>query len=732
MADATPVVPATMASRDARDLESGVVESGVGPSDAFGWSDERRRDAPGSYGSVSDRGSSEGSPRGEAAFEDVDAKPPRESTSAWLWRVGEPVVFWTACTAVAAFSMYSMVRMTSSPGYPSAPPQGHDGRSVQVGTIANSSEAVGAYRGCEATVGGATLRNDVGTRRFPDFLLTGAAGARADALAAFLETKQVACAGKLEASLRHTDLDPGADIEETDGFPTGVVTRADGDAGASSARKAADDASYAVDSSTHATLGWHPSKRWPSDDDGERFFVDSRWRRQPPPLDAQREYLDAHFHRCGEDPAFLSVPRFQLTRDLLYTGWAPLRMCEAMGGDDARVVALLANPIDHAASVFAETLLEHRDAVERWATPANETETNSKKQTKTTRAPRVAYSRRGFEAAVDVDLHIALKCGSDGLLLGTMDENFEAKRRCCVAAAAEKGFAAWPGCPGGCSDAGLSEDERAACDERGELGFSPVRAGAWVDHLRRMYERVPAQNVMVVTADQAKRSGLPTLAVAVVGWRLLGLPLVDPASVSVDLRGARARAAAAAAARVGEGPNHDTGSLGGWDRAGRTGASERSRSSREAYEDALLAVFGGADRVSADGAPRLGRGRVAPMDAPEEPATAARDDSDDLYAAALPEAFLDACDDGVAISRATRERLASYHAAKVAELNALLGNGRVAWWDDETLDSVAATQEAAFLETRPGPYGTGKEGLTGGVEESAATGMTPLASLVRS
>jgi hypothetical protein len=116
---------------------------------------------------------------------------------AWLWRVGEPVVFWTACTAVAAFSMYSMVRMTSSPGYPSSPPQGHDGRSVQVGTIANSSQAVGAYRGCEATSGGATLRNDVGTRRFPDFSAGGRGGrAPADALAAFLEAKQVAVRGE--------------------------------------------------------------------------------------------------------------------------------------------------------------------------------------------------------------------------------------------------------------------------------------------------------------------------------------------------------------------------------------------------------------------------------------------------------------------------------------------------------------------------------------------------------
>ena len=49
-----------MASRDARDLESGVVASGVGPSDASDWSDVRWPDTPGSYGSASSRGSSRG------------------------------------------------------------------------------------------------------------------------------------------------------------------------------------------------------------------------------------------------------------------------------------------------------------------------------------------------------------------------------------------------------------------------------------------------------------------------------------------------------------------------------------------------------------------------------------------------------------------------------------------------------------------------------------------------
>ena len=299
-----------MASRDARDLESGVVASGVGPSDASDWSDVRWPDTPGSYGSVSSRGSSRGSPSGdEAASDIVDPKPkPRESISAWAWRVGEPVLFWTACTAVAAFSMVSMVRMTSSPGYPSAPPQGHDDRSVQVGTIANSSEAIGAYRGCEVTAGGAALRDDKGTRRFPDFLLAGAAGAPAEALAAFLEEKQVACAGKLEASLRKKGRKHARKHEtheSSDAFPTGEVTRRDDSA---EEDFSAFEETYAVASSPSGALGWRPSTRWPSDDDGERFFADPRWRRQPAPLDAQKEYCLLYTSPSPRDATLSRMP----------------------------------------------------------------------------------------------------------------------------------------------------------------------------------------------------------------------------------------------------------------------------------------------------------------------------------------------------------------------------------------------------------------------------------------
>ena len=114
----------TMASRDARDLESGVVASGVGPSDASDWSDA----VAGHAGVVRQRllaGLLAGLPewrRGGFGYRRPKPKP-RESISAWAWRVGEPVLFWTACTAVAAFSMVSMVRMTSSPAGTPPPPR---------------------------------------------------------------------------------------------------------------------------------------------------------------------------------------------------------------------------------------------------------------------------------------------------------------------------------------------------------------------------------------------------------------------------------------------------------------------------------------------------------------------------------------------------------------------------------------------------------------------------------
>ena len=287
--------------------------------------------------------------------------------------------------------------------------------------------------------------------------------------------------------------------ESSDAFPTGEVTRRDDSASASDFSSA-----YAVASSPSGALGWRPSTRWPSDDDGERFFADPRWRRQPAPLDAQKEYLDAHFHRCGERQAFLSVPRFQNTKDLLYTGWAPLRMCEAMGGDETRVVAMLTNPIDHAASVFAETLLQHRDAVAGWATPAK-AEPKKKRE-------NISYSGAASSSRCDAaDLHIARVRRADGLLLGTSDARFEAKaRRCASAAAGERARGVARDAPAGARDGGpLRGRARATSAAAGLLAGARRRVGG---HLRRLYERVPAQNVMVVTADQARRSGLPHAA----------------------------------------------------------------------------------------------------------------------------------------------------------------------------------------------------------------------------
>ena len=259
---------------------------------------------------------------------------------------------------------------------------------------------------------------------------------------------------------------------------------------------------------------------------------------------------------------------------------------------DARVVAMLTEVIDHAASVFAETLLEHRDAVAGWATPAK-AEPKKKRE-------NISYSRRGFELAVDVDLHIARACGADGLLLGTSDSRFEAKARCCAAAAAEKGSRRGPGAPAGAptrasprtSARGWTSAASWASRRRAPArGWTTCGACTSASRRRTSWWSPPTRR---------ERARLPTLAVAVVGWRLLGLPLVDPVSVSIDLQRARARAAAAAAAaaRVGEEGGHRPSRP---TRAATLAAGGRRRrrrgdaGAREAYEDALLAVYGGVE-----------------------------------------------------------------------------------------------------------------------------------------
>ena len=67
-----------------------------------------------------------------------------------------------------------------------------------------------------------------------------------------------------------------------------------------------------------------------------------------------------------------------------------------------------------------------------------------------------------------------------------------------------------------------------------------------MNQLKRFYEYVPPQNVLVVTADQAFSSGMATLAVVLIEWRMLGLPLVDPVSVTSDLMFAAAAASTGA------------------------------------------------------------------------------------------------------------------------------------------------------------------------------------------
>ena len=197
----------------------------------------------------------------------------------------------------------------------------------------------------------------------------------------------------------------------------------------------------------------------------------------------------------------------------------------------------------------------------------------------------ITYDAEGFRKVLDVDLAIAEVCGSDFMLPEDHPE-FKRNAECCAKVALEQGYERWPGCGAerGCAtvkhsgssdvssgtSSGTSSSatstsstlggatrrkrigrptsvyESDACARKGELAFSPVRAGVYVNQLKRFYEYVPPQNVLVVTADQAFSSGMATLAVVLIEWRMLGLPLVDPVSVTSDLMLATAAASTGA------------------------------------------------------------------------------------------------------------------------------------------------------------------------------------------
>ena len=269
--------------RSSRGDAAGDIESGGVPGAAPDGSGKFRSGSR-TYGSVPPQGA-------EPASEE------RESTLGFIFRVSEPIVFWTACTLIAAFSCLGLTRITRSPHFPASLPEGRDGRTMQVGYVANSTGALESYVGCVATRGGENLRNDIGTDRFPDFIIAGARGAPVDALHRLLREKHVACAAENV------------------------------------------------------------------DDD---LFGAPRYRAEPIPLDEQRRWVKSNYHRCGDEERFLGVPRFQTSRDSLYRGWAPERMCEAMGSEETRVVILLPDPIDHALAVFSEVLSPHKSNITRW------------------------------------------------------------------------------------------------------------------------------------------------------------------------------------------------------------------------------------------------------------------------------------------------------------------------------------------------------------------------------
>ena len=76
------------------------------------------------------------------------------------WRgssASEPIVFWAAARSSPP-SLASASCASPAAALPASLPEGRDGRSIQVGYIANSTEAVNAFKGCRQGAGGDVLR----------------------------------------------------------------------------------------------------------------------------------------------------------------------------------------------------------------------------------------------------------------------------------------------------------------------------------------------------------------------------------------------------------------------------------------------------------------------------------------------------------------------------------------------------------------------------------------------
>jgi hypothetical protein len=545
----------------------------------------------------------------------------KESTMAWFFRASEPIVFWAACTLIAAFSCISIVRITRSPHFPASLPEGRDGRSIQVGYIANSTEAVNAFKGCVTGRGGDVLRSDMGRDRFPDFIVAGSRGAPQEELHSLLDEKNVACAAQ----------SPFDDFFSDPKWRTpGAIPLKD--------QKAYVKDNYARCSREDKYLG---APRFQTNED----LLYAGWapRRMCETMGPDESRALLLLSNPVEHALTVFAGTLENTPERVFNGWirrseAALMADQSAGEESNNSPNGVSSNAEKASSKTAHAPSESTATTgktgkrskassdglnasvrlgrgaEKNAASAPAPSSPSKSKTvapvkpkveskKTVDTPRkatvaedtdapskgkeedawITYDADGFRKVLEVDIAIAEVCGAD-FMLPEDHPDFKRNAECCAKVALERGYERWPGCGAerGCAtvkhageevssvsstssstssdlggatkhihmdpsvDKGPSVYETDECARKGELAFSPVRAGVYVNQLKRFYEYVPPQNVLVVTADQAFSSGMATLAVVLIEWRMLGLPLVDPVSVTSDLMLATAAANRAA------------------------------------------------------------------------------------------------------------------------------------------------------------------------------------------
>lgn len=219
---------------------------------------------------------------------------------------------------------------------------------------------------------------------------------------------------------------------------------------------------------------------------GEAHFFDDPALSRNPPTAAQLQTYEQRWQICPERHDGELRGRYEKTPSYYYQLWAPLRACEALGGEQQKVVLFLRDPVQRALSSFFES-----------------------------RTKRLKATTEDFDRLVNLDIDIFEKCGgvpkSPGLAekyanISQQKKNsisFENFETCCSDVAISHGLKNWPGC-------GFCDKEETAngrfpfrCGAYGSKVAAHVRMGLYVFFVQNWLRYFKAHNMRIYIVEES-------------------------------------------------------------------------------------------------------------------------------------------------------------------------------------------------------------------------------------